>query len=418
MKTNPLDQLRGICEQLLFRVANLHKSFKQFFIETMICYLSITGRVNFSQMARFGKSCESRFRQNFKRKFDWVAFNTGLASRTEGHLRAIAIDPCYIPKSGKKTPGLGYFWSGTANDTKRGLEILGMALVDATDRLALFLTAVQTFMGKRKGRTPDYLVHMDDPNSLIGLYLRAFASVADRLRGLTDLVVADAYFAKRTFVTGLECLAFNLVSRFRDDVRLRYLYNGPRVKRRGQPKKFDGDVDIKNPREDVFKKTTVKDGVSIVTLYFAKVYAVSLKRAVGAVIAVYDNPDKKTQVRKVYFSTDLTLSGEDIYWVYRSRFAIEFLYRDGKQFTGLTNCQARNSNSLDFAFNASLSAINIAKALSVESGLSLSVEDVKLLIHNTVMVQRILSTFGKTPNLNLNQKIIKELLFYGLKTAA
>ena len=379
MKTNPLDQLKGICEQLLSRVANLHKSFKHFFIETMICYLSITGRVNFSQMARFGKSCESRFRQNFKRKFDWVAFNTGLASRTEGHLRAIAIDPCYIPKSGKKTPGLGYFWSGTANDTKRGLEILGMALVDATDCLTLFLTAVQTFMGKRKGRTPDYLVHMDDPDSLIGLYLRAFASVADRLRGLTDLVVADAYFAKRTFVIGLECLAFNLVSRFLDDVRLRYLYNGPRVKRRGQPKKFDGDVDIKNPREDVFKKT---------------------------------------QVRKVYFSTDLTLSGEDIYWIYRLRFAIEFLYRDGKQFTGLTNCQARNSNSLDFAFNASLSAINIAKALSVDSGLSLSVEDVKLLIHNTVMVQRILSTFGKTPNLNLNQKNIKELLFYGLKTAA
>ena len=41
MKTNPLDQLKGICEQLLFRVANLHKSFKHFFIETMICYLSI-----------------------------------------------------------------------------------------------------------------------------------------------------------------------------------------------------------------------------------------------------------------------------------------------------------------------------------------------------------------------------------------
>lgn len=76
----------------LFRVADLHKSFKQFFIETMICYLSIPGRINFSRMARYGSSCESRFRQNFKRKFDWVAFNTGLASRTEGHLRAIAID--------------------------------------------------------------------------------------------------------------------------------------------------------------------------------------------------------------------------------------------------------------------------------------------------------------------------------------
>ena len=113
-------------------------------------------------------------------------------------------------------------------------------------------------------------------------------------------------------------------------------------------------MDIKEPREDVFKKTTVKDGSSTVTLYFAKAYAVCLKRAVGAVIVVYDDPDKKTQVRKVYFSTDLTLSGEDV----------------------------------------------------------------KLLIHNTVMVQRILSTFGKTPNLKLNQKNIKELLFYGVKTAA
>ena len=240
MKTNPLDQLKGICEQLLSRVANLHKSFKQFFIETMICYLSISGRVNFSQMARFGQSCESRFRQNFKRKFDWVAFNTGLTTRTDGHLRAIAIDPCFIPKSGKKTPGLGYFWSGTANATKRGLEILGMALVDATERLAIFLTAVQTLLGKRKGRTPDYLAHMDNKDSLIGLYLRACASVADKLRGLTDLVVADAYFAKRTFVIGLDCLAFNLVSRFRDDVRLRYFYNGPKQNGRGRPKKFDG----------------------------------------------------------------------------------------------------------------------------------------------------------------------------------
>ena len=59
MKTNPLDQLKGICEQLLFRVANLHKSFKHFFVETMICYLSISGRINFSQMARFGQSCEA-----------------------------------------------------------------------------------------------------------------------------------------------------------------------------------------------------------------------------------------------------------------------------------------------------------------------------------------------------------------------
>ena len=256
--------------------------------------------------------------------------------------------------TGLKFENLEYF-AETNRENLKNCEEIGEIMVkkcedfgkiDPTGKAPRMFYAVQTLMGKRKGRTPDYLAHMDNKDSLIGLYLRACASVADKLRGLTDLVVADAYFAKRTFVIGLDCLAFNLVSRFRDDVRLRYFYNGPKQNGRGRPKKFDGDVDIKNPREDVFKKTTVKDGGSIVTLYFAKVYAVSLKRAVGTVIVVYDDPDKKTQVRKVYFSTDLTLSGEDIYWVYRSRFGIEFLYRDGKQFTGLTNCQARNSNSL------------------------------------------------------------------------
>ena len=40
---------------------------------------------------------------------------------------------------------------------------------------------------------------------------------------------------------------------------------------------------------------------------------------------------------------------------------IEFIFRDAKQFTGLTDCQARSSQKLDFHFNASLTALNMAK---------------------------------------------------------
>ena len=415
MYTNLLDQLKGICEQTLSSVAKLNKSFKKFIIETMICYLSITGRVNFSQMARFSTSCESRFRQNFKKRFDWVKFNTAFTSPSDGHLRAIAIDPCFIPKSGKKTPGLGYFWSGTANAAKRGLEILGMALVDAVKRTAVFLSATQTIMDRKpkKGKSKK-----GNPDTLLGLYLKAFARHADSFWKLTHLVVADAFFANNTFVAGLDRLAFDLVSRFRDNIRLRYLYKGSKQKKPGRPKKFDGRVDVDKPRKGVFATTTVDDGGITVSLHYAKLYAVCLKRIVGVVIAVYDDPEKKTQTRKVFFSTDLTLSGEQIYLVYRSRFSIEFLYRDGKQFTSLTGCQARSRKSLNFAFNASLTSVNVAKTLAGELGLDLSVESVKLLIHNAVMIQRIISTFGKSPNLNLNQPKLKELLFFGVKNAA
>ena len=46
-------------------------------------------------------------------------------------------------------------------------------------------------------------------------------------------------------------------SRFRDDVRLRYIYRGPKAHKRGRPKLYDGDVDIDSPDMNVFRKAEV-----------------------------------------------------------------------------------------------------------------------------------------------------------------
>ena len=98
------------------------QSFQSFFIETMELILTHTGRLNFTQMARCGRSCESRFRQNFRKSFDWLSFNRSFLESTKGHRIAIAIDPCYISKSGKKTPGIDWFWSGCAAAMKKVLR--------------------------------------------------------------------------------------------------------------------------------------------------------------------------------------------------------------------------------------------------------------------------------------------------------
>ena len=72
-------------------------------------------------------------------------------------------------------------------------------------------------------------------------------------------------------------------------------------------------------------------------------------------------PGKKTQERKVFFSSDTSMSAKDIMDIYRSLFQIEYLYRDAKQFAGLTHCQSWKRESLDFAFNMLLSSINVAR---------------------------------------------------------
>lgn len=108
----PLDQLtKTICDALN-GVAKVRKNFETFFIEAMILFISVKGRINFMQMSRYGDSCESRFRQNFQKDFDWVGYNAEFTKHTDGHRIAIALDPSYIDKSGKCTPGVGLYWSG------------------------------------------------------------------------------------------------------------------------------------------------------------------------------------------------------------------------------------------------------------------------------------------------------------------
>ena len=353
----PLTQLREMISKALSGQTNLSKTFQSFFIEAMELFLTIPNRINFLQMGRFGRSSEQRFRMNFRKKFDWISFNRTLVQKGKANRRAIAIDPSYISKSGKKTPGVGYFWSGCASAVKWGLELMGFALVDADAGTAIHLVAKQTFTGKIRGAVPYYLKHMDDHNTIIGIYLRTIHSLKDDLLKLSSCLVADAFFSKETFVTGAKALGFNVISRLRDDARLKYLYTGPKTGKKGRPKKFTGPVDLKSLDESIFETITLEG----FTLHSATIWAVSLKREVKAVIAKYIDSEKKTQTWKVFFSTDTGMNAIDIFDVYRTRFQIEFLYRDSKQFTGLCNCQSRDVKAMDFAFNMSLSTINVTR---------------------------------------------------------
>ena len=368
-------------------------------------------------MARCGRSCESRFRQNFKKAFDWFSFNRTFLEPARGHRIAIAIDPCYIPKSGKKTPGVDWFWSGCASAMKKGLEILGISIVDADARDSIFLKAEQTFTDKKRGRKPKCTDGMDDPDSLTGWYLRMLASNKRQLLSVCKLIVADAYFSKESFVTGVQRLGFDLVSRFRDDVRLRYLYAGPKLHKRGRPQKYAGKVDLKNLDMSVFSEECITEGKTSFRMYSAVVNAISLERDVKVVIVDYEDTEKKRQVRKVFFSTDTGMSAKDIFEIYRTRFQLEFVFRDAKQFTGLTHCQARNSNALSFAFNASLTSVNIARAFARQQGMDLSVGSTKTLLHNAAMVERFISMSGKHADMRFNNTDFKELLFYGVRAA-
>jgi hypothetical protein len=386
----------------LNKLPNINKRKKDFLVELFILLLSIKGRINFLQLSRYGNFSEQRYRQQFEKHFNFLEFNKHLVLSTGGSKYAIAFDPSYINKSGKSTPGVGYFWSGVAGHTKWGLEIAGIAAIDLENHTAHHLEAVQTF------------TNTDNDSTLVDWYAAIITERKEELSELSNIVVADAWFSKKKFVDKIILAEMNLISRLRDDADLLYLFRGNQSKGKGRPRKYNGKVIHTTIDKDYFHFVEKNDKAEI---YCAQVYSKSLKRVIKLVHVIYKNK-KGVKKPKLYFSTDVTLEALEILDYYTCRFQIEFLYRDAKQHTGLNDCQARSENKLHFHFNASLTGVNIAKMkhwlnLPKQERGPFSMNDVKTINNNMLQLNRFFSKFGINPYSAKNKQKTKELMYYG-----
>lgn len=398
-----------LINSVLNKVSVLNKSRKDFIIEIMFLFISISGRKNFSQFGRYGDFKEQRYRIQFEKQFNFLEFNKEIIDFYCDDELVIAFDPSYISKSGKKTPGLDKFWSGVAGAAKLGLEIGGIAAIDINNKTALHLEAIQT---------PTYKDIEEKGISLIDYYADIIVQRKETLLQISNYLVADAYFSKKPFADKIiEEAQMHLISRLRKDADLLYLYKGKSTGKRGRPKKYDGKINLKKIDKKYFELIH-EDEES--TIYTAIVYSKGLKRNIKLVYELLKNKANKSYL--LFFSTDISLDASKIRRYYKKRFQIEFLYRDGKQHTGLNDCQARSENKLHFHFNASLTAINLAK---VEYWLSIpkekrgpfSMANIKTLFHNALLLKRFFKVFAIPAYKLKNKEYVKELLFYGYNAA-
>jgi len=400
MITREQKPYKTLISNMIDKLPNINQWRRAFLIETLILFMSIKGRINFLQLARYGKHKEQRYRQQFEKRFDFLAFNKELTLSQGSGRYAIAFDPSYVTKSGKQTPGVGWYWSGVANRAKWGLEIGGLAAIDIDNHTAFHLEAVQT-------------LNSDDQN-LSDWYAGVISERKDTLTAISKYLVADAWFSKRPFADQVIQSDMHLISRLRDDADLKYLCKEPPMGKRGRPRKYSGKI-ISNDIDKNYFQFISSDQEE--TVYAAEVYSKSLKRNIMLVHVTYLKASGK-DARKLYFSTDVAMDPNDVLLYYHSRFQIEFLYRDGKQHTGLNDSQARSENKLHFQFNASLTSINIAKAIHwmripKEQRGAFSMTDIKTMNHNVLMLNRFFDVFGINPYSTKNQNYVKELILYG-----
>jgi hypothetical protein len=94
------------------------------FLLVLVLFLSIKGRINFLQLERFSNRCESGFRYFFEQGFDFLTFNKTLIMMNIKGKTALAFDPSFISKAGKKNTQSGLFLKRLCRQGKMGTGIL------------------------------------------------------------------------------------------------------------------------------------------------------------------------------------------------------------------------------------------------------------------------------------------------------
>ena len=383
---------------------------RTFLLQLFTTILALRGKVNFRNLSRYSDRSARTFARQFTRPFDFIGLNQALIDQVlpVDRPRLLVFDPCFIPKAGKKTPELAYFWHGCHGRAEKGLEVSAFSLVDLEHNTGYALSVQQT---------PAPIEGRPDDATLIDAYLDHLYTVVPYLHPEDRHLAVDGQFAKKKWLDGVEAVGLHTIGKLRCDANMRFFYTGRRrAKGSGRQKTYAGKVDWQDLSR--FDYITEQDGLE---LYTQVVNHVSPKRTLRVVV-VLDRRDPKKPRYTLLFSTDLDLDAVVLFYMYKARFQIEFIFRDAKQFTGLTDAQTRDAGRLHFHFNAALTTLNIAKielrqAQPDAQPMVYSIASVKACYFNDLFLQRFFSTFGWDPSWLKKSPLYQRLREFGRMAA-
>lgn len=411
-----------LIESVLWKTAAANRWQRKFIELVLELMLMVPGKATFRNLSRYSEYHEKTFSRGFARAYDWTELNHAAISEVipVTHEQALVLDASFIGKSGRGTYGLDQFWNSSASRSERGLEISVLGWLDITAKQAYSLSVEQTPAREpqaeaathRRGNGAKTSSTAGDESRVVA-YLSQLRQVVQTypLASLKYLVV-DGYYSKVTFIDGVVELGLQMIGKLRSDANLRYLYTGSRRPGPGAPKRFDGKVDW----AELSRFERIETDDKGVTLYQQRLDHPHFKRTLNVVVVV-DTRGRKPRQR-ILFSTDLDLDAVTLYRYYRARFQIEFLLRDAKQATGLSDCQARDRDKLHFHFNASLTAASLAKLEAQQQAGGqmsepFSIHSLQRRAFNTHLLDRIIHQLENGQSLDKSTPLYRTLCNYG-----
>ena len=379
---------------------------RQFLLNLFTTLLSLRGKVTFRNLSRYSDHSARTYARQFDQAFDFIGLNRALIEAIVplDAPRLIAFDPCFIPKAGKHTPELGYFWNGCHSRAEKGLEVSAFSVIDLAHHTGYALSVEQT---------PAPNTRRTDEETLIDSYLAHLRRIAPYLHPAEQHVAVDGQLANQQWLEGIEAVGLHTIGKLRRDAKMRFFYTGPRrAKGSGRQKTYDGKVDWQDLSR--FDYVTQQDGFH---LYTQRLNHVTFDRTLRVVVVLDRRQRNKTRY-VLLFSTDLDLDPVTLFYMYKARFQIEFIFRDAKQFTGLADAQTRDPQRLRFHFNVALTSLNIAKieqrqAQSDDQPMVYSMASVKADYFNERFLHRIFSMCGWDWKQRKKSPLYQQLREYG-----
>jgi putative transposase len=361
----------------------------------VLAMLAMTGRITQLGISRWtDKGGSYRTIQRFFHthrdwtKVQWLFFQHFLFRPDTVYL--LAGDESIVSKSGKKSYGIGWFFSSIFNTTIPGLAFFSIAIIDVTKRRAYPLAVQQVIRTeeekeqtrkrkqKHKGKpTPDApkrppgrpkgSKNKNKADLTLSPELQRILAQGQTVMNLIRDQLAVAYFVLdghfgNAFATAMvRQMGLHILSKMPHNAEL-YLLPTAQEKADRPRLKYGARLDYKHLSEELQVSSTTEDGYRT-EIYQATCLHKHFAERINVVVIVRTHLPSGRVGHVVLFSSDLRLEALTLIDYYALRFQIEFTFRDAKQSFGLEDFMGVKEVSIHNAVGLSFFMVNLSRHL-------------------------------------------------------
>ena len=346
----------------------------------------------------------------------------------------IGGDEVVVSKSGKKTYGLGRFFSSLYGKVVPSVCFLSLSLISVKHRRSYPMMMEQVIKDQpkvdsetvpkptstkptsRKGKRgrPKGSCNKNRQQVELSHHLQLVQHTLKSLLSLigTDLslvyFVFDGAFGNNDALQMVKQCHLHLISKLRFDAALYWPYDGEYCGR-GRRKKYGNKLNYKQLPKQFLKSSNLEDGIQT-QIYQMNVWHKLFADLLNVVIIVKTNLKTGKVAHVILFSDELILTYDKLIEYYQLRFQIEFNFRDAKQYWGLEDFMNISRNAVYNAANLAMFMVNLSSALLQHNSRDLvgsSVNDLKAWFRARKYVLNTLKSSGQ----NVDPIFIEHIVF-------